>query len=182
MASNERIRKYLDAGSMRGQITRARAEEIVRELVSAGDIRREQAQEWVDNLVERSRKSSEHVLELVRREVAAQLKKIDTGSLEHIANQVSELLKRSADAGRSATKDATKQATKTAKDTAKAGRAAAEKVIPGVAKKKKAPARKVAAAKKAPAKKAPAKKVAAAKKAPAQKATAAKKAAKRASS
>jgi polyhydroxyalkanoate synthesis regulator phasin len=150
-------------------------------LVSAGDIQSEHAQEWVDNLVERSRKSSEHVLELVRREVAAQLKKIDTGSLEHIANQVSELLKRSADAGRSATKDATKQATKTAKDTAKAGRAAAEKVIPGVAKKKKAPAKKVAAAKKAPAKKAAAVKKAA-KKAPAKKATAAKKAVKRASS
>ena len=53
-SSNERIKKYLDAGTVLGQVTRARAEEIVRELVSAGDIQREQTQEWVDNLVERA--------------------------------------------------------------------------------------------------------------------------------
>jgi polyhydroxyalkanoate synthesis regulator phasin len=114
MAGNERIRKYLDAGSVVGQVSRGRAEEIVRELVNAGDIRREQAEEWVDNLVDRSRRSSEQMLETVRREVAAQLKKIDPKSLEHIANQVSEVLRRSAEAGRSATRDVGKQASKTA--------------------------------------------------------------------
>ena len=87
MASNERIRKYLDAGTVLGQVSRGRAEEIVRELVNAGDIQRSQAQEWVDNLVERSRKSSEQVLELVRHEVATQLDRIDGKSLEAIANQ-----------------------------------------------------------------------------------------------
>ncbi len=115
MASNERIRKYLDAGTVLGQVSRGRAEEIVRELVNAGDIQRSQAQEWVDNLVERSRKTSEQVLELVRHEVATQLGKIDGKSLETIANQVADILKKSADAGRSATKDVTKQAGKTAK-------------------------------------------------------------------
>ncbi|HEX3795006.1 MAG TPA: hypothetical protein VHV57_10950 [Acidimicrobiales bacterium] len=167
MASNERIKKYLEAGTVLGQVTRARAEEIVRELVSAGDIQRGQAQEWVDNLVDRSRKTSEQVLELVRHEVATQLSKIDAPSLEAIASQVADVLKRSAEAGRAATHDATAQASK----TAKAARAAAKKVTPG--RKAKAPAKK-AAAKKAPAKKA------AAKKAPAKKATAAKKTAKKA--
>ena len=99
MASNERIRKYLDAGTVLGQVSRGRAEEIVRELVNAGDIQRSQAQEWVDNLVERSRKSSEQVLELVRHEVATQLEKIDPRSLESLANQVAEILKKSAEAG-----------------------------------------------------------------------------------
>ena len=99
MASNERIRKYLDAGTVLGQVSRGRAEEIVRELVNAGDIQRSQAQEWVDNLVERSRKTSEQVLELVRHEVATQLDKIDGKSLEAIANQVAEILKKSAEAG-----------------------------------------------------------------------------------
>ena len=101
MANNERIKKYLDAGTVLGQVTRARAEEIVRELVSAGDIQREQAQEWVDNLVERSRKTSEQILDLVRNEVATQLSKIDASSLEALASQGSDLLKRSAEAGRS---------------------------------------------------------------------------------
>ena len=99
MASNERIRKYLDAGTVLGQVSRGRAEEIVRELVNAGDIQRSQAQEWVDNLVERSRKTSEQVLELVRHEVATQLDRIDGKSLEAIANQVAEILKKSAAAG-----------------------------------------------------------------------------------
>jgi polyhydroxyalkanoate synthesis regulator phasin len=161
----------VEAGTVFGQVTRARAEEIVRELVSAGDIQRGQAQEWVDNLVDRSRKTSEQVLELIRHEVASQLKKIDASSLEAIAERVSEVLKRSAEAGRAATHDATRQAGK----TAKAARAAAKKVTPSGRSAKKAPAKKAAAkkapAKKAAAKKAPAKKKAAAKKAPAKKAS-----------
>ncbi len=137
MASNERIRKYLDAGNVFGQVSRGRAEEIVRELVNAGDIQRSQAQEWVDNLVDRSRKTSEQVLELVRREVASQLEKIDAKSLESIADQVAEILKRSAAAGRSATKEVTTQAGKTAQGvrsqagkTASRARVAATKVTP----------------------------------------------------
>jgi len=137
MASNERIRKYLDAGTVLGQVSRGRAEEIVRELVNAGDIQRSQAQEWVDNLVERSHKSSEQILELVRHEVAVQLEKIDPRSLESLANQVADVLRKSAQAGRSATKDVTTRAGQAAKDvTAQAGktatraRDAANKVAP----------------------------------------------------
>jgi polyhydroxyalkanoate synthesis regulator phasin len=174
MASNERIKKYLEAGTVLGQVTRARAEEIVRELVSAGDIPRGQAQDWVDNLVDRSRKTSEQVLELVRHEVSSQLSKIDASALEAIANQVSDFLKRSADAGRAATKDASAQASKTAKAGREAAKDAAQKVIPTRGKKKAAA--KKAAAKKAPAKKSPVNKSATATKAAAKKATPAKKA------
>jgi polyhydroxyalkanoate synthesis regulator phasin len=129
-----------------GQVTRARAEEIVRELASAGDIQREHTQEWVDNLVERSRKTSEQLLDLVRHEVANQLSKIDGSSLETLATQVSDLLKRSAEAGRSATTGAAEKATK----GAKAARSAAEKVTSTPVRKtaaKKAPAAKTAPAK-----------------------------------
>src|ERR1022692_614009 len=115
MATNERIKKYLEAGTVLGQVTRARAEEIVKELVSGGDIQRGQAQEWVDNLVDRSRKTSEQVLELVRHEVSAQLSRIDSSVVESLANQVADILKRSAEAGRSATAGATTQATARAK-------------------------------------------------------------------
>jgi polyhydroxyalkanoate synthesis regulator phasin len=149
MASNERIRKYLDAGTVLGQVSRGRAEEIVRELVNAGDIQRGQAQEWVDNLVERSRKTSEQLLELVRHEVSTQLDRIDGKSLEAIANQVAELLRKSAEAGRNATKDVTKQAGKTAHGvrtqagkSATRARAAATKVTPT---RKKAPGKQSAA-------------------------------------
>ncbi len=128
MASNERIRKYLDAGSVLGQVTRGRAEEIVRELVNAGDIQRGQAQEWVDSLVERSRKSSEQILDLVRHEVAAQLSKIDGTSLESLANQVADVLKKSAEAGRKTTRDVTNQAGKQASKVSKQASQQASKV------------------------------------------------------
>src|ERR1700677_374524 len=160
MTSNERIKKYLDAGTVLGQVTRARAEEIVRELASAGDIQREQTQEWVDNLVERSRKTSEQILDLIRHEVSTQLNKIDATALETLAGQVSDLLKRSAAAGRSATAEAAAHAAK----GAQAAREAAEKVTPSAAKKKAT--KKAATAKKtAPAKAAAAAKTATAKKA-----------------
>jgi polyhydroxyalkanoate synthesis regulator phasin len=190
MVSNERIRKYLEAGTVLGQVTRARAEEIVKELASAGDIQREQTQEWVDNLVERSRKTSEQILDLIRHEVSTQLGKIDATALETLAGQVSDFLKRSADAGRSATSDAAAHAAK----GAQAARNAAEKVTPSAAKRKgtkkastSAPSartaakkaavktvatKKAPAAKKAPAKKAPSATKAATKKAPAKKAPA----------
>ena len=188
MAANERIKKYLEAGTVFGQVTRARAEEIVKELVSGGDIQRGQAQEWVDNLVDRSRKTSEQVLELVRHEVSAQLSRIDSSAVENLANQVADILKRSAEAGRSATAGATtqatnraqsvrksaaksaksatktaKSATKTAKatatNTAKAARKAAGSVSPSG--RKKTPAKKktsASAPKKTAAKKTSAKK------------------------
>jgi polyhydroxyalkanoate synthesis regulator phasin len=191
MASNERIKKYLEAGTVLGQVTRARAEEIVKELAAAGDIQREQTQEWVDNLVERSRKTSEQILDLIRHEVSTQLSKIDATALETLASQVSDFLKRSAEAGRSATADAAAHAAK----GAQAARDVAEKVTPSAAKKKatkkaatSAPSERTAAkkaavktvatkkapasAKKATAKKAPAATNAAAKKAPAKKAPA----------
>jgi colicin import membrane protein len=119
MANNERIRKYLDAGSVFGQVTRGRAEEIVRELVNAGDIQRSQAQEWVDTLVDRSRKSSEQIIEMVRHEVAAQLGRVDGKAIENLSKQVADVLKKSAEAGRRATQDASKRAEKTASAAAK---------------------------------------------------------------
>ncbi len=139
MASNERIRKYLDAGTVLGQVSRGRAEEIVRELVNAGDIQRSQAQEWVDSLTDRSRRTSEQVLDLVRHEVASQLERLDRSSLEHLAGQVAEILKTSAQAGRKTTRDVTsqagkvtKQAGKTAGKTAQNVRSQAGKTAQGV--------------------------------------------------
>ena len=124
MASNERIRKYLDAGNVLGQVSRGRAEEIVRELVNAGDIQRANAQEWVDALVDRSRRTSEQLIELVRREVQAQMQRIDGTALETVANQVAEALKKSAQAGASVSKGVRTRAEKTAtRVTSHAGKA-----------------------------------------------------------
>jgi polyhydroxyalkanoate synthesis regulator phasin len=198
MASNERIRKYLDAGTVLGQVSRGRAEEIVRELVNAGDIQRSQAQEWVDSLVERSRKSSEQVLDVVRHEVASQLSRIDPKALESLANQVAEILRKSAEAGRKTTKGVTAQASKTATaartragstataartqagKTAKQARAVAGKAVPSRRHRRKGAAEKAAAKAAKPAK--PAGTVTTTAHKAAKKADSAKKAAKKAAS
>jgi polyhydroxyalkanoate synthesis regulator phasin len=191
MANNERIRKYLDAGSVFGQVTRGRAEEIVRELVNAGDIQRSQAQEWVDTLVDRSRKTSEQIIEMVRHEVAAQLNRVDSQAIENLSKQVADVLKKSADAGRRATHDATQRAEKTATaareragKTASAARTQAEKTASAARKQatetagraraaaeKAVPTRKAAKKPKPASKSKGAKKSASAKTAPAKKAT-----------
>jgi len=181
MANNDGFRRYLEAGAVLGAVTRARAEEIVQDLVAGGDVQREQAQQWIDDLVERSRQASEDLLDLVRTEVNEQLASLGVTSLDELARQVADLLRRSSEAGRQATHDAASSmasagrksaaAAKTAaKKASKSAKTAAKKAPAKKATTKKAPAKKTAA-KKATTKKAPAKKTTA-KKAPAKKTTA----------
>ncbi|MHB1911558.1 MAG: hypothetical protein ACYCTI_05830, partial [Acidimicrobiales bacterium] len=122
--------RYLDTGLAIGQMTRARAEEVVKDLVKAGEVQREQAQQWIDELVDRSRKNTEFLVALVAAEVRKQLE----------ASPLTGRRARSASSPRPAAK-----------------KAPAKKAPAKKAPAKKAPAKK-APAKKAPAKKAPAKK------------------------
>jgi polyhydroxyalkanoate synthesis regulator phasin len=73
MPQNDLLKRYLEAGMSFTQMTRSRAEGIVKDLVKAGELQREQTQERVDDLVERSRKNTEHLMSLIRREVSQQL-------------------------------------------------------------------------------------------------------------
>jgi len=131
MAENEGLRRYIDAGMALTQITRARAEELVRELIKTGELERGRAQEWVEDLVRSSRERSEGFVHLVRNEVRSQLEDLGLTNLDELAKRVADVLARSSEAAR------------------KAGKAAATR-RPGAGRKH--------AAKKAPAKKAPAKK------------------------
>ena len=174
MPRNDGYRKYLEAAAVLGEITRARAEELVRELMGTGGAQRAQAQQWVDELVGRSRRAAEDMLELVRAEVSNQMHALGLDP-EELARQAAEILRRSVWAGRRTDEDASRT-TGTAKKAPATARTA--KKAPATARTaKKAPAMartaKKAPAKKAPAKKAPAKKAPAtartAKKAPAKK-------------
>jgi polyhydroxyalkanoate synthesis regulator phasin len=133
MSKRDGYQRYLDAGIAFTQMTRSRAEELVQELVKSGEVQRKEAQAKVEELIDRSRKSSESLLSVVRDEVGNQLHSLGISNLEDLAKQVAALLNRSP---------------KTASGPAKKSAA------------KKAPAKK-AAAKKSAAKKAPAKKAAA---------------------
>jgi polyhydroxyalkanoate synthesis regulator phasin len=135
MSKRDAYQRYLDAGIAFTQMTRSRAEELVQELVKSGEVQRKEAQAKVEELIDRSRKSSESLLSVVRDEVGNQLHSLGISNIEDLAKQVAALLSRS------------------------------PKPASGPAKKaaaKKAPAKK-AAAKKAPAKKSAAKKASASK-------------------
>ena len=88
-------KRYLDVGVTFSETTRKRAEEFVRDLVKAGEVRQERAQKVVDDLVDRSRKNTEELLALVRAELKSQVStlgiatKDDIKRLENRINQLS---------------------------------------------------------------------------------------------
>ena len=88
MAQSDALKKYLDAGMAFTHLTRARAEQVVKDLVAAGELQRNQAKTAIDELLERSRKNAETLAEQVRKEVDEQLaslglaRKADVDKLE----------------------------------------------------------------------------------------------------
>ncbi len=164
MAKNNVLKRFLDAGVSFTEMTQARAEALVKELVRTGEVQTEHAQAMVTELVERSRKNTEALVAQVRSELAASADSIGLATIADI-HRLEQLIM------------SVLPMTKT-KPVEAPSSPPAEKAPANKAAAKKAPAKKTAAkktaAKKAPAKKAPAKKTAAkkiaAKKAPATKA------------
>ena len=85
MPQNDMLKRYLDAGVAFTQMTRSRAESIVKDLVKAGELQQKQAQKQVDDLVERSRKNTEQLMEMVRKEITQQLSSVGIATKEDIA-------------------------------------------------------------------------------------------------
>src|SRR5687768_9797617 len=73
MAQNDMLKRYLDAGIAFTNMSRTRAEGIVNDLVKAGEINRDQAQARAEELVERSRRNTEALVDRVRKELSEQL-------------------------------------------------------------------------------------------------------------
>jgi polyhydroxyalkanoate synthesis regulator phasin len=163
MAQTDLLKRYLDAGVAFTQLTQQKAEEIVRDLVRSGEVQTGDARKRAEELLERSRVTTDGLVALVRSEVQTQITRmglVPKKELDEVKQQLADL--------RSSTSAATSAAP-------------AKKAAPAKAAATQAPATKSAApAAKAPAKKAPAANKSAAKKAggSAKKAPAAKKAAK----
>lgn len=85
MPQSDLVRRYLEAGAELGQMTRARAESIIRELVRAGDVQREQAQERIDELVEWGRRNREQLAQMIRREINSQLSSMGVATKADLA-------------------------------------------------------------------------------------------------
>jgi polyhydroxyalkanoate synthesis regulator phasin len=81
---NDNLKRYFEAGVAFTQMTRERAEEIVQELVKQGEIRRKEAEKNIEELLERSRRNTDDLLGIIRREVAEQLRNL---GLDDLANR-----------------------------------------------------------------------------------------------
>ena len=118
------LRRYIDAGIEFTQLTRQRAEDVVRELVRAGEVQAEQAQQAVEELMERNRRNTERLVETVRREMRNQVGNLGLATKDDVAR-----IQRRIDTleGRSARPPAVKAAPKKAASTKAAGKKAAGK-------------------------------------------------------
>ncbi|HLM96130.1 MAG TPA: hypothetical protein VK283_07425 [Acidimicrobiales bacterium] len=74
MTENDAFRRYLEAGSTFTQVTRARAHELVQELIKTGELEHHKAQEWVGGLVKENRRRSGTIISTVSGEVRKQLR------------------------------------------------------------------------------------------------------------
>jgi polyhydroxyalkanoate synthesis regulator phasin len=113
MTQNDGLRRYVEAATALTQITRARAEELVRELIKAGELERHRAQDWVEDVVKASRERSEALVATVRGEVGQQLKELGFTNVDDLAKKVADVLARSSAAGRRATHRPAKKSKKT---------------------------------------------------------------------
>lgn len=171
MPQNDGLRRYLEAGISLSQITPCLAEDLVRDLIASGEVERNRAQDWVEDLVKSSRDRSEAFVTAIHKEVRRQLEELDLTNIDELARRVAEVLAKGQAAARNAGHRRPSTPAKKTDAAPRAAKAAAKK-----APVKKAVAKKATVAKKAPVKKAVAKKASAtkatAKKAPAKKAVA----------
>src|SRR5919199_4173331 len=85
MTHDDLFRRSFEAGTAFLDMTRERAEALVKDLVKAGEVQKGRAQKAIDEVLERSRKSAEELRELVRREVAEQVASLGLATKEDIA-------------------------------------------------------------------------------------------------
>ncbi|MGN6692673.1 MAG: phasin family protein [Aquihabitans sp.] len=155
MAETNVLKKYLDAGVSFTNLTQAKAEALVKELVKVGEVQTEQAQAAVIDLLERSKKNTEALIEQIRKEISESAESLGLATIADITRLEKLIASIKIPGTGAAAPEAPAPAPAVKKAPAK--KAAAKKAPAKKAAAKKAPAKK-ATAKKAPAKKAAAKK------------------------
>ena len=155
MPDNDLFRRSLDLGVAFTQLTRQRAEKLVRELVQNGEVSREQATARVEELLERSRQNTEAILAIVRKEIDDRVAALNLVTREDLTSLAAKLglsglggrassrpASRSASARKAPAKKATGTAKKATTGTAKKATGTAKKATTGTAKKATGTAKK----------------------------------------
>ena len=94
MPENDLLKRLLDAGMTFTAMTQARAEDLIRDLVRAGEVQAEQAQSVIDELLDRSRRNSERLIDAVRAEIRQQMASLGLATkndVERLERRIAEL-------------------------------------------------------------------------------------------
>jgi polyhydroxyalkanoate synthesis regulator phasin len=136
---NSAVQRYLDAASGLTELTRSKAEQIVKQLVKSGEAAGDQVGELVEDLIERQRQNREAISSLVKNEttrVVHTMGLVTSEEVERLQKQVADLKRevtrleaggasspaapaKKTAAKKTATKKATAKKTATKKATAK---------------------------------------------------------------
>jgi polyhydroxyalkanoate synthesis regulator phasin len=106
--------KYLDAGVEFVAMTRAQARQRAKVLVGTGQLAQEQVTGFVDELVDESRRRTDLMLELVRKEIQRQVKTLGIATKEDLARLESRLAKKNGGKASKHAKASTPKAPKSA--------------------------------------------------------------------
>lgn len=147
MANNDLLKRLLDAGMTFTAMTQARAEDLIRDLVRAGEVQAEQAQTVIDELVDRSRRNSERLIDAVRTEIRQQMASLGLATksdVERLERRIADVSAARGSRKATSRKAPARKATKTTKAAAKSGarKAGARKAGARKAGAKKAGAKK----------------------------------------
>jgi polyhydroxyalkanoate synthesis regulator phasin len=154
MAQNDLLKRYLDAGMAFTAMTQARAEAIVKDLVRNGEVQADQARDVAAELLERSRRNTDKLLETVRKEIRDQVSnlglatKAEIARLERRIAAVTGGTPRKASARKTSARKASGSRKKASAKKAGARKASAKKASAKKAGAKKAAARKASGSRK----------------------------------
>ncbi|MCB0971131.1 MAG: hypothetical protein KDA97_06390 [Acidimicrobiales bacterium] len=84
MAQTNVLKKYLDAGIAFTNMTQTKAEALVKDLVRTGEVQTEQAQAAVADIVERSRKNTEALIEQIRKDISSSAESLGLATIADV--------------------------------------------------------------------------------------------------
>lgn len=113
MADSNLLKRFLDAGAAFTQLTQARAEAIVKDLVNAGEVQTSQTQATVAELIERSRENTDRLLDQVRTDFRSQVANMGLATKADIARLEGQISSLSAAQSAARTTAATKATKRT---------------------------------------------------------------------
>ena len=88
---NDAIKRYLDAATSLGELTKKRAEGVARQLVRQGEAASDQVGDLVDELLQRQRRNREAVVEMVRAETQRAVRLMGLATSQEVERLETEL-------------------------------------------------------------------------------------------